>query len=199
MNKLNTNQEKMSSIIIILGYKNESDGTLHPISQQRANKAFAVAQEFSSRSQAVKLLCTGGFGDAFNQTDTSHGSIVQTYLEDLGLHKQLFLPIAASQNTYEDGKLCAELLHDMTVNNLILVTSDFHIQRGFLWLNHFSPKGSITCEPAITKTDKPKLTSLLAHEKRAITLFYQDFPATQPLEQLYDWHSLDLPFLAQLT
>ena len=186
-------EKQNTSIVIVLGYKNHPDGTLHPISQQRARKAFEVTQECTSQQTPVKLLCTGGFGRHFNQNINSHGLLVQKYLEKMGLKKQLFLPIIASQNTYEDGKLCAEQLSNESVNELILVTSDFHIQRGFLWLNHFCPQLSITCAPAKTKTNDIELKKLLAHEKQAIDIFYHDFPNTQNLEQLYDWDSLCPP------
>lgn len=194
MNKQTQFENRSTCTIVVLGYKNKPDGTLHPISQQRANQAFELAQRLIAQEQTVKLLCTGGFGGNFNQSNIAHGQLVQNFLCDLGLSQQQFLPFANSKNTYEDGRFCAERIELITIKKLILVTSDFHIKRGFLWLHHFCPNVNIICKPAKTMIKEQELAKLIAHEKRAINRFYQDFPDTQTLEQLYDWNSLHLPF-----
>ena len=173
------------SVVIVLGYKNEVDGSLDAIARQRADKAFEIAQ-----GSDVNVLCTGGRADHFNQSDIDHGVWMQRYLQDKGIRKAQFLPVARSRNTYEDGKLCAEILHNSGISQIILVTSDFHIQRGFLWLHHFCPRLLIVCKPSRTLASDDELFALKAHEHRAIRLFYQDFPETLCLNALYDWRSL---------
>lgn len=183
-----TTHFQCDTITIVLGYKNTPQGELHPIMQQRANKAAEIAQ-----AHQTPILCTGGWGVKFNQHPFPHALHVQRWLQNQGIAASQFLPYAASKNTYEDGKLCADIIRLFHVERINLVTSDFHMQRGFLWLRHFNPQLTINCFPAITDIAPEDFVALLEHEKRAIARFYQDFPETPPLDTLYDWQALPIP------
>ena len=185
----NTQKQTPNSteLLILLGYKNTPDGKLHAISQQRANTALAVAQHTRCR-----LLCTGGFGSQFNQSSFPHGLLLQEYLQQQGIASQRFLPPALSRNTYEDGKFSTGHCQQYNIRRILLVTSDFHVQRGYLWLRHFNPGIAIHCCPAPTPATEPNIDALLAHERQAVAQFYRDFPDTPPLTQLYDWQSLGI-------
>lgn len=173
------------AVTVLLGYKNSPQGELHPIMQQRARKAQETAQEFQT-----PIVCTGGWGPAFNQHAFPHALHVQNWLQSNGVTPEQFLPYAASRNTYEDGKLCGNIIRLFKVKTVYLVTSDFHIQRGFLWLRHFSPQVSLIPAPSETAVPDKEMQQLLAHEQQAIARFYQDFPGTPSLDTLWDWHRL---------
>lgn len=175
-------------ITLVLGYKNTAQGELLPVMQQRAKQALRIAQQFNT-----PILCTGGWGEKFNQHPCAHASHVQRWMQQQGAPATQFLPYAASRNTYEDGKLCAQAIRLFNVKKVYLVTSDFHIQRGFLWLRHFSPHIDIICKPSETVITEPSRNTLYAHERQAIAQFYRDFPDTPAVETLYDWSSLGLP------
>ena len=192
------NIPRMEKVIVVLGYKNEACGKLHPIAIHRANKGVEVAKANIQRHQNIRLVCTGGFGNKFNQSNTAHGQLIQHHMQNKGLTKPLFLPHAPSHNTYEDGKFCAQITHSRKISEILLVTSDFHMKRGFLWFYHFNPGIKIHCCPAVTQSPETQITdsdmdTLIQHEKRAIKSFYHDFPKTPPLPMLYDWDQLNLP------
>lgn len=165
------------SITLVLGYKNTPQGELFAIMQQRASEAVKVAQQFNT-----PVLCTGGWGDKFNQHPQPHARHVQNWMQQHGIVTERFLPYAASRNTYEDGKLCAEIIRLFRIKKVYLVTSDFHMLRGFLWLRHFNPQVDIICKAAKTLATEAELQALKAHEKQAIAQFYRDFPDTQAVD-----------------
>lgn len=165
-----------TSIIIVLGYKNDGSGNLHDIAKQRCQAAFKVYLQSKSH-----ILCTGGIDPKFNATDQNHGAYLQSYLLELGVEQQDFLPIVASRNTYEDGYLCKPLLQSSEVNQLKLVTSDFHMKRAHLWFSLFYPKLEITLHPAETLLPSNEIAHLKAHERQAIERFYCDFPEKRPI------------------
>lgn len=186
---LGVEQFQCKAITIVLGYKNTPEGELLPIMQQRAQMAQSVAQNFKT-----PIVCTGGWGASFNQHVFPHALHVQRWLQANGVQPSQLLPYAASRNTYEDGKLCADIIRLFKVETVYLVTSDFHIQRGFLWLRHFSPNIDIIPQPAKTQASAAELEILVAHEKQALAKFYEDFPDTTALAKVYDWATLELPF-----
>ena len=173
------------ALTVVLGYKNTATGELLPVMQQRARKAQEVAQTFQT-----PIVCTGGWGATFNRHVYPHALHVQNWLQTNGVKAEQFLPYAASRNTYEDGKLCGDIIRLFKVKTVYLVTSDFHIQRGYLWFRHFSPELRIIPKPAETRLSENELQPLLAHEQQAIARFYQDFPDTPSLDVLYNWSEL---------
>lgn len=183
----------MNAIIIVLGYKNSPTGELHAIAQQRAVKAAEIASQ-----QSGNIICTGGFGENFNQSATAHGMLIQHFLVNLGVNRARFLSHAPSRNTYEDGRFCADIIETQVktgkkTEEIHLITSDFHIRRGFLWLHHFCPQLRIVCHPAKTQVSSKEMQTLLAHEDKAIANFYRDFPETPDLNAMYQWNNLQLP------
>lgn len=176
---------RCKAITIVLGYKNTPEGELLPIMQQRAQMAQTVAQNFKT-----PIVCTGGWGASFNQHVFPHALHVQRWLQGNGVKPSQLLPYAASRNTYEDGKLCADIIRLFQVETVYLVTSDFHIQRGYLWLRHFSPQITLIPTPSETAVPDKEMQQLLAHEEQAKAQFYRDFPDTPSLDVLYNWSEL---------
>lgn len=177
-----------TDIAVVLGYKNQPSGGLHDIATQRAEKALEVVS-----NQPCKIICTGGFGENFNQSSQSHAAHLMAWLQQKGIPKSQFLPPSLSRNTYEDGKFTATTIATQAVARLHLITSDFHLQRGYLWLKLFMPETHLVCHPAQTKVNPAILRALLHHEQQAIKNFYRDFPTFPPLATLQDWQQYTLP------
>lgn len=175
-------------LIVLLGYQNDARGKLHNIALERAREALSQARQHPQH----RLLCTGGFGTNFNQSRHPHGELMQAWLQNQGVEKSRFLPYAPSRNTYEDGKYCSAAIARFNISTIYLVTSDFHIQRGFLWIRLFNPTVSVQCYPSATNTEQANLRQLQNHEQQALKRFYQDFPETPKLATLYPWQSLGL-------
>ncbi|BDX08609.1 YdcF family protein [Planctobacterium marinum] len=185
ISNLDASHFQCEAVTVLLGYKNSPEGELHPIMQQRARKAQETAQKFET-----PIVCTGGWGATFNQHVFPHALHVQKWLQANGVKSEQFLPYAASRNTCEDGKLCADIIRLFKIKTVYLVTSDFHIQRGYLWLRHFSPQVTLIPTPSETEAPGEEMQKLLVHEQQAKARFYQDFPGTPSLDALYNWSEL---------
>ena len=68
----------MSVAIVILGHINDEEGNLSAIAMLRCDMAL-TASCLLKKTHDVKILCTGGFGESFNTTRTSHAQHLQHY------------------------------------------------------------------------------------------------------------------------
>lgn len=173
-----------TSFILVLGYKNDAFGELLPVAKQRCEKAVQLYH-----ANPIPIVCTGGFGENFNTTPEPHAEHLKRYITGLGVPLEMFGPHVLSRNTNEDGKFTQAALAKIPKTEIHLVTSDFHFQRAFLWMKHFTPKTKVSCHPAKTVVADDELTMLRDHEKQAIKNFYRDFPNAQSVESFPDWHS----------
>lgn len=154
----------MNSAIVVLGSPNDDNGNLLPIAISRCKKAFS---EYA-RLGECKILCTGGFGQHFNSTAVSHGQYVQEYLIDMGVPPSSFLDIALSSFTLEDAKLAKPILVNNSITHIVLVTSEFHMERAKLVFNHVFPDFSFDYAKATTLVSKVEFQRLMEHEENTI-------------------------------
>lgn len=118
----------LPGLLIVLGSNNTKKGVLSPVAKSRAAKA----HEFWTRNPHFKFLLTGGFGAHFNQTDKPHGAYVRDYLISLGVPSSAILGVVESFNTIEDAFLSLIALEGITIDRLVVSTSDFHVRRAHL-------------------------------------------------------------------
>ncbi len=154
----------MSSAIVVLGSPNDENGGLFPIAISRCERAL---WEFK-RAGACKILCTGGYGQHFNATKNPHGKYLQDYLLSSGVPLESFLEIALSSFTLEDAILSKPILVSNSIQHVILVTSDFHMERAKLVFDHVLPNIKIDCSEAVTLATDDELKKLIQHEVVAI-------------------------------
>jgi len=154
----------MNCAIVVLGSPNDVNGNLLPIALSRSEKALS---EYNSVGDC-KILCTGGFGLHFNSTNIPHGKYLQEHLISKGVPPSSFIEIALSSFTREDATLSKPILEKHSIVNVILVTSDFHMERAKLVFNHILPKVNFVYSEAKTITNDAKFKELLQHEKNAI-------------------------------
>lgn len=174
---------KIKSAIVILGHQNDSSGELSNVAKERCHRALELF-----RDHGYPLICTGDQGEKFNNTATPHGLHLQHYLIAQGVPATAFLPFSPSHNTYEDGKLTAQTVKNESINKLLLVTSDFHLKRAFLWFKLFMPLIEVQPFGSTTICDFEQRKTFDAHEKFAIKQFYRDFPDFPEAGHFFEWH-----------
>lgn len=161
----NNKQSVGLTVIIQLGGPNDEQGNLSDIAIARCEKTIQLAEQFPT----AKILCTGGHSEHFNQSAFNHSELTQSYLQRKGISKERFLPSALSRFTIEDATLSAPILNNLKVDNLLLVTSGFHMNRALAIFSHIFPTYTITPEPAVNAVSAIRLIELEQHESKAIT------------------------------
>ena len=109
----------------MLGAPNDSDGVLSAVSVSRCEAAIT---EYGRAAGSV-VLPTGGFGPHFNTTKVAHGVYVIRSLTARGIPSEDILEPVLSSNTIEDASMCAEVVLELDAAEVVLCTSDFHVQR----------------------------------------------------------------------
>ncbi|ESP94747.1 MULTISPECIES: YdcF family protein [Pseudoalteromonas] len=150
----------MSSVIIVLGHKNDQYGQLSPLSIARCQLALDVLDS----DQTSKIICTGGFGKNFNQTKASHAKYNRQYLIRHGVAQNQFLEDAHSRFTIEDATLTYPLLSMHKATKIIIISSDFHIPRVKLIFDFVMPSIDKTYLPANSPASQKELLRLQQHE-----------------------------------
>ena len=153
----------MKAIVVILGSPNDEYGNLSDIALGRLDKGI---EEYRSNLE-YKILCTGGFGD-FNKTNPPHAEYAIRYLKGQSIPDDDILEIAESKDTKDDAIKAKLIIDSYSVKDLIIVTSDFHMDRVRLIFESYFAGYSITYVAAKTNFSKQTYEELLAHEKREI-------------------------------
>lgn len=139
------------TIIIALGSANDDLGNLTKMSKERLDLVFKTYRH----NLGARLLMTGGYGDHFNTTKKPHAFYAKQYLVQKGVPASAFLPLVESTNTIEDAELSRKVLDKYLNAQIIVVTSDFHIDRAkkifeTIFPNHHfefsSSKSDVTAE-----------------------------------------------------
>lgn len=154
----------MSSAIVLLGSPNDDMGQLSLIAKSRCDKVLELIQ----RDTSCHILCTGGFGEHFNTTNKPHAYYCQQYLQKKGVEKSVFYEPALSRYTLEDALLAKPILEHHETQHIILVTSDFHLDRASLVFSHVIPNMSLSLQAATSPMSKNERQALLSHEQTAL-------------------------------
>lgn len=154
----------MKGIIVVLGAPNSDKGELSEIATNRLDKVLC----FLKMNTGYKILCTGGFGPHFNTTDQPHAKYAADYLKEKGVPPDDILAYVLSNNTLDDVLKTKPLIQSYKPENLIIITSDFHMERAsILFKRHLQDHNLIFIE-ATSTLDETRLSQLLAHERNAL-------------------------------
>jgi len=153
----------MSKAIIILGSPNDDEGRLSEIARSRCNRG----HELYSKDQSQFILCTGGIGVHFNRTNRPHGEHAKNYLHKMGVPKFSFLSVAESKFTIEDALLAKPILDSKGIKKIVIVTSDFHINRVKMIFSKVCSFFEITYSESTLNMTSFEFDALVAHEKEA--------------------------------
>jgi len=157
-----------ATAIAILGSPNDAEGHLHSIAVERCEYALALAE----CNPDAWLLLTGGYGEHFNVTPLPHAEYLRRWLHGRGVSESRLLPFAESRNTLEDASLSKALVVDRGIRTLVVVTSDYHLERArFVFEREFADT-DVTLVFTATRTREADcqldVAALKAHEKRAL-------------------------------
>ncbi len=118
-------EQLIPGIIIILGSPNSYEGELHNVAKQRCEKGI---QEYLNHP-TWKIALTGGFGEHFNKSEQPHAIYLQKYLIERGIAPEVILDPVMSTNTLEDASLTKPIIVKYNVEDILVVSSDFHYAR----------------------------------------------------------------------
>lgn len=152
--------------IVLLGAPNDEHGNLSAMARERCDQAYAE----SVRHPDALILPTGGFGAHFNVTDKPHAFYTRNYLVGKGVAPARFLSGAESGNTIQDAALAVPILQAAGVTDILLVTSDFHVERAsFLFRRALQGTGiAMAVSPSATHVPPEEMERLRAHETSSL-------------------------------
>jgi len=155
-------------IIIILGSPNSNEGELYPVAKQRCEKGI---QEYLNHP-TWKIVLTGGFGEHFNTSEKPHTYYLQNYLIERGIDPEVIIDSVMSTNTLEDASLSKPKIVRYEVDDILVVSSDFHYDRArYIFEREYSDT-NIRIRFSLSHTDESTsgfdLKSQKAHEKNSL-------------------------------
>ncbi|WP_027136672.1 YdcF family protein [Gaetbulibacter saemankumensis] len=151
-----------NKIIIVLGAPNSPKGILSSIAENRLNLCFKMF------SKGDLILCTGGWGKHFNNSSLPHSHYAQEYLLNKGISKSCFLEPALSSNTVDDAVKTKEIIYNYKNLELLIITSDFHLDRAKLIFKEILKEYTIGFIGAKNNLPKNQLQKIIEHEKKSI-------------------------------
>lgn len=154
----------MQAVIIVLGAANDVRGNLSASALARLDKGL---EEFHRRPGSL-FLPTGGFGGHFNISPRPHADYARDYLLGQGVPEDRILPGVESANTVEDAFLSAEALDGMAMDEVVVVTSDYHGPRAELLFSKAFEGKPFTLSLADEKIPPAERALRETHERRAI-------------------------------
>ncbi len=152
----------LQKVYIVLGAENSDEGILGAISKSRLDACLGLYKKGNL------VLCTGGWGDHFNTTTIAHAFYAQEYLIKRGVLKPDLLNPTLSSNTVDDAVKLKEPLENFKKCELILITSDFHMERVQLIFNEILKKYTISYIEAKNTLNVDELQMYENHEKKAV-------------------------------
>ncbi len=159
---LNTNQ---TSLLVILGSPNDANGKLLPFALSRCCTAFFKYQELIDAGHICRVICTGGFGEHFNTTNYSHSSYLKEHLIRMGISATCFLSDVESRFTFEDACMCNEHFKSYPTANVIVVSSDFHMERVRFVFNGLYPHRKFEYLASESDITLEQREALISHEQ----------------------------------
>jgi len=123
---------KKNIVIIVLGSTNDENGTISNIGLQRLKKGIEVYKYTNN----AKLILTGGFGKHFNKSNHPYSFYAKNFVISEGIKETDILDFVLSKDTIEDAQLSLPVVKSQNFNSIIIITSDFHMNR----VNHIFKK-----------------------------------------------------------
>jgi len=149
-------------ILITLGAPNSSSGILSSIAKNRLDACFKMFLKNDL------ILCTGSWGEHFNTSSLPHAYHSKKYLLEKGIPNANFLEPALSNNTVDDAVKVKEIISNYKESKLILITSDFHLDRARLIFNEILKNHTIDFVGAENGLPTDQLEKIVEHEKKSI-------------------------------
>ena len=158
----------IQGIIIILGSPNSKQGDLYNVAKQRCELAI---QEYLKHPD-WKIVLTGGYGAHFNEAVEPHAYYLHQYLIERGVPSRAIVDSVMSTNTLEDASLSKPTIIKYNIQNLIVVTSDYHYDRAQYIFEREYSNNNLRIQFSLCHTDENTcefdLKSQKVHEEEAL-------------------------------
>jgi uncharacterized SAM-binding protein YcdF (DUF218 family) len=133
---------KNNNAIILLGagvfqWRETEFFTTHPLGISRIHEATRLYFHCKKNAAVCKILATGG--DLYKK-GISESKVMQVELKNLGVPIADIIVEMESRNTYENAKLSLPFISDNRFDEIVLVTSGFHMTRSLMIFSHFKIK-----------------------------------------------------------
>jgi uncharacterized SAM-binding protein YcdF (DUF218 family) len=174
---------KWHGVAVALGSPNDDEGNLSLISRER----LSAAADLVKNDRSLALILTGGFGPQFNTTSRPHADYAREYVLWKGVPDSQILALVESSYTIEDATLTKPVIDDAGLSCLIVVTSDYHLNRARLIFDTVFKGYERSFIGVQTQLPKADLIALTSHEQNAIV---RD---ERFLEQLINENNLPCP------
>lgn len=106
----------------------------HPLGYSRIHEAARLYYLCKQQSNVCRIITSGG-------DPTKHGIaeavVMARELTEIGIPSSDIIMEVNSRNTYENAKFSNEIIHTQKLDNIILVTSGFHMTRSLLLFQSF--------------------------------------------------------------
>ena len=149
-------------VLIVLGSPNSPSGILSGISKSRLNHCKNLYKK------GDLILCTGGWGEHFNTSISSHATYAKEYLIEKGLLEKDFLDFALSKNTVDDAVKIKPIISNLKNVHLTIITSDYHLNRVKLIFTEILEEYHMEFIGVASHLEKDEYHTLLKHENAAI-------------------------------
>ena len=120
--------KKVSAIIILGGASDLSLSTSKRVELGPSGDRFLVSLQLAKQYPDAAIVYTGGTGALIPQK-VKEGSILRDIATQMGVERSRILIDDASRNTWENATETRKLLPDTPDNEMLLVTSAFHMTR----------------------------------------------------------------------
>lgn len=165
---LNMETQTVKGFIVVLGSPNTEQGELYSIAKERCELTLT---EYANNPD-YDILLTGGYGSHFNNTDKPHAAYLKRYLISRGIPEDHIVEFAESSNTFEDASLSKPIVLKYGVHNMLVITSDYHLDRAqYIFEKEFADT-DVTIKFSGSQTDeiacKLDLEALKRHEQEAL-------------------------------
>lgn len=160
--------KSITGLVIVLGSPNDEKGTISPIGQGRLLKGL---EEYTARHcEGWKILLTGGFGEHFNTTARPHAYYAKRFLVERGIPESGIVEFAESRDTVDDALQSHKIVEMYGVDDLVVVSSDFHSVRvRYIFCKVFPQKNLVfSSSEYLEKCSEEVRDKLLAHEEREL-------------------------------
>ncbi len=120
--------ELEQDFIIILGCSIRKDGTLYPLLQGRADRAFEFYQkQVAKTGKKAVFIPSGGQGE---DEVISEGEAIKNYLVNRGIPEEQIIPETASRTTFENMKYSKRIIDERKKDAKVLFsTTNYHVFR----------------------------------------------------------------------
>lgn len=156
-------------VIIILGSTNSPEGEISPIGLQRLDKGAEIYKNMGG----IKILLTGGYSVFGNKSEFPYSYFAEKYLISIGVKEADILPLVLSKDTIEDAKLSLPVIKEFHFHSILVVTSNFHMERTKYIFNRVFSSFKLTYEGIDYITSESEIRSLIQHEQDEMKLLQE--------------------------